>query len=198
MPRGTGTSRLKGLSKSIISHSFRGWHRQSHVLMAGKQSQRREAAAMSHLALVQEMSSEDCEMVENMIVDHGMDVKPQLYTAPPGEEGLDMSHAGGEFEAFEELAHEVAGISGWPYLTAQLSSAFNIYLEILHRVDQHLHMALKRDTPNWRLLNSCPACFYKLEDEPNLEFEWLVSIDGNNSLKRWDSMTYGTNAQLDS
>ncbi|KAG1854496.1 hypothetical protein F4604DRAFT_1932719 [Suillus subluteus] len=113
MPRGTGTSRLKGLSKSIISHSFRGRHRQSHVLTAGKQSQRHEAAAMSHLALVQEMSSDDREMVENMIIDHGMDVEPQLYTAPPGEEGLDMSHAGGEFEVFEGLAHEIAGISGW-------------------------------------------------------------------------------------
>ncbi|KAG2121788.1 hypothetical protein BD769DRAFT_1629343 [Suillus cothurnatus] len=89
-------------------------------------------------------------------------------------------------------------VSTLPYLTAQLSSAFDVYLEILHRVDQRLHTALKRDTPNWHLLNSCPACFYKLEDEPNLEFKWLISIDGNNSLKRWDSTTYGTNVQLDS
>ncbi|KAG1752345.1 uncharacterized protein EDB91DRAFT_1045086 [Suillus paluster] len=85
-----------------------------------------------------------------------------------------------------------------PYLTMQLSSAFNIYLEILQRVDQCLRTALKRDTPNWCLLNSCPACFYKLNDEPKLEFEWLVSVDGNNSLKRWDLTIYGTNAQLDS
>ncbi|KAG1854495.1 hypothetical protein F4604DRAFT_1883326 [Suillus subluteus] len=90
------------------------------------------------------------------------------------------------------------GIPYRPYLTARLSSAFDIYLEILHRVDQRLHMALKRDTPNWRLLNSCPACFYKLEDEPNLAFEWLISIDSNNSLKRWDSTTYGMNARLNS
>ncbi|KAG0705573.1 hypothetical protein DFH29DRAFT_980829 [Suillus ampliporus] len=62
-----------------------------------------------------------------------------------------------------------------PYLTTQLSSAFDVYLEILQRVDQHLCTALKCDTPNWHLLNSCPACFYKLDDEPKLEFEWLVS-----------------------
>lgn len=80
----------------------------------------------------------------------------------------------------------------------QLSSAFDVYLEILQRVDQRLRTALKRDTPNWCLLNSCPACFYKLDDEPKLEFEWLVSVDGNNSLKRWDSTIYGTNARLDS
>ncbi|KAJ8584680.1 hypothetical protein M405DRAFT_746585 [Rhizopogon salebrosus TDB-379] len=85
-----------------------------------------------------------------------------------------------------------------PYLTAQLSAAYDVYLEILHRVDQRLHAALKQDTLYWRLLNSCPACFYKLEDEPKLEFDWLVSIDGNNSLKRWDSTIYGTSARPDS
>ncbi|KAG2121960.1 hypothetical protein DEU56DRAFT_873688 [Suillus clintonianus] len=73
-----------------------------------------------------------------------------------------------------------------PYLMTQLSSAFNVYLKILQCVDQHLCIALKCDTPNWRLLNSRPTCFYKLDDEPKLEFKWLVSVDGNNSLKRWD------------
>lgn len=34
------------------------------------------------------------------------------------------------------------------------------------------------------MLNSCPPCFYKLENEPQLEFSCLVSFDGNNSLKR--------------
>ncbi|KAG2120042.1 hypothetical protein DEU56DRAFT_928749 [Suillus clintonianus] len=85
-----------------------------------------------------------------------------------------------------------------PYLTTQLSAAFDIYLQILQRIDQRLRTALKRDTPNWRLLNACPACFYKLEDEPDLPFDWLVTMDGNNSLKRWDSTIYGTNARLDS
>ncbi|KAG1774225.1 hypothetical protein EV702DRAFT_1180815 [Suillus placidus] len=85
-----------------------------------------------------------------------------------------------------------------PYLTTQLSAAFDVYVEILHRVEQRLCAALKRNTPHWRLLNSCPACFHVLEDEPKLEFNWLVSIDGNNSLKRWDSTIYGTSARLDS
>jgi hypothetical protein len=65
-------------------------------------------------------------------------------------------------------------------------------------VDQRLRAALKHDAPDWRMLNSCPACFYKLEDEPALEFDWLVSIDGNNSLKRWDSMIYGSTRRVDS
>lgn len=80
----------------------------------------------------------------------------------------------------------------------QFSAAYDIFLEILHHVNQHLCQALKRDTVNWRMLNSCPACFHKLEDEPALDFEWLVSIDGNNSLKRWDSSIYGTTTQSDS
>jgi hypothetical protein len=43
---------------------------------------------------------------------------------------------------------------------------------------------------NWQMLNECPACFYMLKNEPPLEFDWLVSIDGNNSLKRWDLTMY--------
>lgn len=41
-------------------------------------------------------------------------------------------------------------------------------------------------------------CSYKLEDEPSLKFEWLVSIDGNNSLKRWDTQQYGVVPLADS
>ncbi|KAG1735691.1 uncharacterized protein EDB91DRAFT_1083603 [Suillus paluster] len=47
--------------------------------------------------------------------------------------------------------------------------------------------ALKHDTPNWWLLNACPACTYKLVDESPLQFAWFATIDGNNSLKRWAS-----------
>ncbi|KAG0695625.1 hypothetical protein DFH29DRAFT_813982 [Suillus ampliporus] len=74
----------------------------------------------------------------------------------------------------------------------------HIYLEVIHHVNQHLHKVLKHDTPHWRMLNSCPACFYVLDDEPALEFDWLVSIDGNNSLKWWDSTIYGSTRHTDS
>ncbi|KIK93029.1 hypothetical protein PAXRUDRAFT_42346, partial [Paxillus rubicundulus Ve08.2h10] len=65
--------------------------------------------------------------------------------------------------------------------------AYNVYLDILHQVDMHVKTALGQNTANWRLLNACPACFYKLEDKPFMEVSWLVTMDGNNSLKRWDS-----------
>jgi hypothetical protein len=85
-----------------------------------------------------------------------------------------------------------------PYLNSQFSDTYNIYLEILHHVNYRLNEALHRNTPNWRLLNACPCCTYKLEDEPPLALEWLVSIDGNNSLKRWASSTYGVTPRQDS
>jgi len=58
------------------------------------------------------MSSEDCQMVENMMTDFGMDLDTVPYAAPLGEKGLDLSHEGGEYEAFEGLAGEIAAISG--------------------------------------------------------------------------------------
>ncbi|KAG2054422.1 hypothetical protein BDR06DRAFT_884160, partial [Suillus hirtellus] len=85
-----------------------------------------------------------------------------------------------------------------PYLKIQFLTAYDVFLEILHRINQCLCQALKWDTVNWRMLNTCPACFYKLDDEPALEFEWLVSIDSNNSLKQWNSSIYGTTTQSDS
>ncbi|KAN0087911.1 hypothetical protein V8E55_006532 [Tylopilus felleus] len=84
-----------------------------------------------------------------------------------------------------------------PYLFQQLSQAFDLYLDMIHRIDQLLQESMKHDSQEWRLQNKCPACFYRLEDEPELTFNWLVSIDGNNSLKRWDTAVYGKRPQED-
>ncbi|KIJ59497.1 hypothetical protein HYDPIDRAFT_118418 [Hydnomerulius pinastri MD-312] len=70
-----------------------------------------------------------------------------------------------------------------PYLCTQFSCVFDVYLEIIHRVEQCICKALRHNTKDWRLLNACPPCFYRLQDEPELDFNWLVSINGNNSLK---------------
>ncbi|KXN91216.1 hypothetical protein AN958_02172 [Leucoagaricus sp. SymC.cos] len=43
---------------------------------------------------------------------------------------------------------------------------------------------LKCDTLYWQLRNACPACTYKLEGEGSLIFSLLVTLDGNDSLKR--------------
>jgi hypothetical protein len=43
--------------------------------------------------------------------------------------------------------------------------------------------ALGRDS-SWRLKHACPACTYKLTGEDALIFDMLVTMDGNDSLKR--------------
>lgn len=45
--------------------------------------------------------------------------------------------------------------------------------------------SLERDGPDWRLLNSCPCCQYRLADEPPLPHDLLLSLDGGSSLKRF-------------
>jgi hypothetical protein len=70
------------------------------------------------------------------------------------------------------------------YLSEQFSIAYDIYLEIVYLIDKKLKSALGRDTPNWHLVNCCPACFYQLLDEPELLFAFLCEMDANNSLRR--------------
>ncbi|KAG2122419.1 hypothetical protein BD769DRAFT_1629231 [Suillus cothurnatus] len=64
-----------------------------------------------------------------------------------------------------------------PYFNTQFSDAYDVYLEILHHVD---------------------SLIKALEGEHPLAFEWLATIDGSNSLKRWLSSIYGTSPRNDS
>jgi len=70
------------------------------------------------------------------------------------------------------------------WLSRQFSIAYDLYLDIRRGVDSLVQTALKRDTPDWRLRNACPACTFKLKDEPRLKFDMLFTMDGNDSLKR--------------
>ncbi|KAG2137739.1 hypothetical protein BD769DRAFT_1291575, partial [Suillus cothurnatus] len=71
-------------------------------------------------------------------------------------------------------------------LRDQFAIAFDVYLDILRRVQELANTALKRDTPHWRMLHSCPACNHKQENEPTLIPARMDSMDGNSSLKRVD------------
>ncbi|KAF8452808.1 hypothetical protein L210DRAFT_3320488, partial [Boletus edulis BED1] len=85
-----------------------------------------------------------------------------------------------------------------PYLFTQLSIAYDIYLDVIHQIEQQIQISLQSEGQEWRLRNECPACFYRLDDEPPLTLDWLISIDGNNSLKHWDTTAYGTIPRDDS
>jgi KDZ transposase-like protein len=71
-----------------------------------------------------------------------------------------------------------------PYLSQQFSICYDLYLSIREGVTQRVDVVLDRNSSNWRLRNACPACCYKFKDEPAQIFEMLVTMDGNDSLKR--------------
>jgi hypothetical protein len=71
-----------------------------------------------------------------------------------------------------------------PYLRKQFSICFDVYLSIRNCIDQRIQTVLNRDDPGWRLRHACPACTYKLTGEAELVFSMLVTMDGNDSLKR--------------
>ncbi|KAG1848433.1 hypothetical protein F4604DRAFT_1973836 [Suillus subluteus] len=83
------------------------------------------------------------------------------------------------------------------HLAEQLRISYDVYLELHRRIDHRLDKVLGHDSDNWRMLNSCPACQYKLTDEPPLEFSILCACDGNNSAKLVDPAIRGGQERLD-
>ncbi|KAJ7606265.1 hypothetical protein FB45DRAFT_1041458 [Roridomyces roridus] len=70
------------------------------------------------------------------------------------------------------------------HMCFQFSIAYDVYLELRRSIDNRVLQHLGRDGPAWRMKNCCPACTYKLEGEDDLIFGMLVTMDGNDSLKR--------------
>ncbi|KAJ7066860.1 hypothetical protein B0H15DRAFT_925973 [Mycena belliarum] len=87
-------------------------------------------------------------------------------------------------QPFVRALCDLHGVPFRPYLAAQFSISFDLYLATLAAVDARVKLALGRQDPDWRLKNACPACFYKLEGEHHLLLPVLACQDGNNSLKR--------------
>ncbi|KAJ3968613.1 hypothetical protein EV361DRAFT_805311 [Lentinula raphanica] len=79
---------------------------------------------------------------------------------------------------------------------ADLSNAFDIYLTIQRNLQKRIAEELGHTSPDYRVLNSCPACCYELEDEPPLEFSRMWVADGNNSLKRMAGIGGRANVDL--
>ncbi|KAK6975041.1 hypothetical protein R3P38DRAFT_3335209 [Favolaschia claudopus] len=77
--------------------------------------------------------------------------------------------------------HDLPFKESW---TRWFSVCFDLYLEILSDVEARVKKALGRDSPDWRLKNCCPCCTYELEGEEAMVFSMLITMDGNNSLKR--------------
>ncbi|KAJ3833909.1 hypothetical protein F5878DRAFT_545718 [Lentinula raphanica] len=91
-------------------------------------------------------------------------------------------------EAFTKTLCHIRRI---PYRRAyrtNVSDAFDIYLTLRRKVDARVSKELGQDTPNYRVLHSCPPCNYKLSGETPLIFKRMFVVDGNNSLKRLKSI----------
>ncbi|KAG6835989.1 hypothetical protein H0H93_012471 [Arthromyces matolae] len=98
-----------------------------------------------------------------------------------------MTHLHCPHLAIQPFVKSLCGLDGSPLrsnLPNQFSIAYNEYLSMREEVELRVHTALLRDSPMWRLKHARPACTYKLEGEEQLVFDMLVTMDGNDSLKR--------------
>ncbi|KAJ3832901.1 hypothetical protein F5878DRAFT_547471, partial [Lentinula raphanica] len=87
-------------------------------------------------------------------------------------------------QPFAKAMCDVEGVAFKPYLSAQLYDALDVYLAILRGVRKRTRQTLGRGGREWRILNACPACQYQLQDDPKLAVRMIVTMDGNDSLKR--------------
>jgi len=79
---------------------------------------------------------------------------------------------------------DLEGLPFKPYLSTQMSIAFDVHVAILNGVRLRVLKTLGRDGPNWRMLNTCPPCQYRLQEEDKLDVRMLATFDGNDSLRR--------------
>ncbi|KAF8478345.1 hypothetical protein JB92DRAFT_2768666, partial [Gautieria morchelliformis] len=89
-------------------------------------------------------------------------------------------------QAFVKSVCELHCILYRPSIRNQWSDAYDVYVRICTEVQCRVATALGRDGPDWRLRNACPACTYKLQDEPPLKISMQITMDGNNTQKRVD------------
>ncbi|KAG0691587.1 hypothetical protein DFH29DRAFT_819367 [Suillus ampliporus] len=78
--------------------------------------------------------------------------------------------------------------------------AYDIYLELEQCIENHLQTALGHfmiHRVNWCMLNSCPACQYKVVGEPPLKYSVLCALDSNNSVKLIDTAIRSGNERFD-
>ncbi|KAJ7056524.1 hypothetical protein C8F01DRAFT_1257193 [Mycena amicta] len=95
-------------------------------------------------------------------------------------------------QAFVKTLCDIHKVPYRQYLRAQFSIAYDLYLDLRRQAEKRVLTLLGRDGLSWRMKNDCPACGYKLEGEEKLLYDRLVTIDGNNSLKRVNGNLLGS------
>ncbi|KAJ3887580.1 hypothetical protein GG344DRAFT_90411 [Lentinula edodes] len=87
-------------------------------------------------------------------------------------------------QPFIKAICDVQGFLFRPYLMQQFSAAYDAYLEVKARVRKLVAQALGRDSPDWRIMHTCPCCQNELKEDATLDIRMMVAMDGNDSLKR--------------
>ncbi|KAJ3912126.1 hypothetical protein F5877DRAFT_54492 [Lentinula edodes] len=87
-------------------------------------------------------------------------------------------------QPFIKAICDVQGFPFRPYLMQQFSAAYDAYLEVKARVRKLVAQALGRDSPDWRIMHTCPCCQNGLKEDVTLDIRMMVAMDGNDSLKR--------------
>ncbi|EUC55579.1 hypothetical protein RSOL_123660, partial [Rhizoctonia solani AG-3 Rhs1AP] len=88
-------------------------------------------------------------------------------------------------QAFAKTLCDLHTVPYKRYLRDQLSTTLEVYFSILRIIESRILAELRRDGPDWPLKNTCPACTFKLEEEPELRYSMVICGDGNTSLKRY-------------
>ncbi|PPR06009.1 hypothetical protein CVT24_004721 [Panaeolus cyanescens] len=87
-------------------------------------------------------------------------------------------------EPFVKGLFDVQGLVYSSSFRRHFSACVDVFLRLKDEVQIRVLKALGRDERNWRRKNACAPCTYKVADEPKLVFDMLVTMDGNDSLKR--------------
>ncbi|KAJ7671759.1 hypothetical protein B0H14DRAFT_3102333 [Mycena olivaceomarginata] len=87
-------------------------------------------------------------------------------------------------QSFVKTLCDLHGTPYLPYLRKQFSICYDLYLDLRRNSEKTVLKSLGRDSFSWRLKHACLACMYKLQGESKLIYDILVTMDGNNSLKR--------------
>ncbi|KAF6763420.1 hypothetical protein DFP72DRAFT_986985 [Ephemerocybe angulata] len=86
-------------------------------------------------------------------------------------------------EPFVKMLCDIYRVCYRSSLRLAFSNCYDVYLRLRREREKLVKVALNR-TGLWRRKNACPACTYRLHRETKMTFGMLVTMDGNDSLKR--------------
>ncbi|TFK57982.1 hypothetical protein BDN72DRAFT_782660, partial [Pluteus cervinus] len=90
-------------------------------------------------------------------------------------------------QAFTKSLNHLHHVTVNPTLPEQFSAMYDCYLEMMHDVDLRVNDAMECTTKLWFTQHICPPCLYKTDAEPPMKYSLLAVMDGNVSLKPFDS-----------